>query len=258
MKESKSNHCRSRSVPSSTPSSAGPCAIGAWCCTGSYGAFPICKLGTVLQQSGTILPCRAWSLGSLELGQWETWEHWRWLENSFILEFLFKSQSRRARDSCWWKRCFMLRVWPTCNRFFLAPFRTNFVQPHRVWTVKRCCGHGEEAGDRPSFGTKDRFQCPRGESVFYFSSQLTNGRMSQWYLSSIKKVLCFGPRTFFVSWSRLYVRAWRRSHRFLSTSPNQILAFQVLNDMSYGDIHPVFPWWSSEMSWPSQQSGGNT
>ena len=118
MKESKSNHCRSRSVPSSTPSSAGPCAIGAWCCTGSYGAFPICKLGTVLQQSGTILPCRAWSLGSLELGQWETWEHWRWLENSFILEFLFKSQSRRARDSCWWKRCFMLRVWPTCNRFF--------------------------------------------------------------------------------------------------------------------------------------------
>ena len=43
---------------------------------------------------------------------------------------------------------------------------------------------------------------------------------------------------------------------FFSTSPNQILckipddemcqresmAFQVLNDMSYGDIHPVFPW----------------
>lgn len=57
--------------------------------------------------------------GKFRIGSMRTLEHWRWLENSFILEFLFKSQSRRACDSCWWKkRCFMLRVWPTCNRFF--------------------------------------------------------------------------------------------------------------------------------------------
>lgn len=83
-------------------------------------------------------PVQGVKFGKFRIGSMRTLEHGRWLENSFILEFLFKSQSRKACDSCWWKkRCFMLRVWPTCNRFFLAPFRTNFVQPHRVWTVKR-------------------------------------------------------------------------------------------------------------------------